>query len=80
VFAEAGEGFELAANVVGLVDDFLAASWLFQKVSPVICDSSSAKRWVNLATSKKPPQVGELVGGGRDLRADDVEHRGRIGN
>jgi hypothetical protein len=24
--------------------------------------------------------VGELVGGGRDLRADDVEHRERIYN
>ena len=55
---------------------FCAASWLFQKVSPVICASSSARRWFNLATSKKPPQVRELVGGGGDLRFDDVEHGG----
>jgi len=33
-----------------------------------------------LATSKKPPQVGNLVGGGGNLRADDVEHRGRLNN
>ncbi len=56
---------------------FWAASWLFQKVSPAICDSSSAKRWFNLGTSKKPPQVGQLVGGGGDLWFDKVEHARR---
>jgi hypothetical protein len=51
-----------------------AASWLFQKDSVVIWASSSARRWFNLATSKKPPQMGEFVGGGGDLWFDEVEH------
>jgi hypothetical protein len=60
---------------------FCAASWLFQKVSPAICASSSARRWVNLGTSKKPPQVGQLVGGGGDLWFNEVKHaRGKYRN
>ncbi|MEI6078379.1 MAG: hypothetical protein WCS94_22560, partial [Verrucomicrobiota bacterium] len=34
----------------------------------------------NLATSKKPPQVGNLVGGGGNLGANDIEHSSRLKN
>ena len=67
----------LRMSLVSLMT-FCAASWLFQKVSPVIWDSSSANRWFNLGTSKKPPQVRDFVGGDRNLRTDDVEHPARI--
>jgi hypothetical protein len=36
--------------------------------------SSSPNRCFTLATSMKPPQVGNLLFGGGQLRFDDVEH------
>jgi hypothetical protein len=47
---------------------------LFQNVSAAIKASSSPSRCFTLATSKKPPQMGDLRSRGIQLRFDDVEH------
>jgi hypothetical protein len=41
-----------------------AFSRLFQKLSCAIKASNSASRFWMLGTSKKPPQMGDFVGGG----------------
>src|SRR5674476_135798 len=51
-----------------------AFSRLFQKVSSAISEFSSVKRFCKVATSKKPPQMREFLGGGRQLRGDHFEH------
>jgi hypothetical protein len=55
-----------------------AFSRLLQKFSSAISEFSSVKRFCKAGTSKKPPQVRELLGGGRQLRGDQFEHKGRI--
>jgi hypothetical protein len=37
-------------------------------------DSSSLRRFCVLGTSKKPPQVGQFLRGGRDVGFDDFKH------
>src|SRR5262249_41131465 len=54
---------------------FCACSRLFQKVSLAISASSSPRRFRILATSKKPPQVGQFLAGGHQLGSDHVKHR-----
>jgi hypothetical protein len=55
-----------------------AFSRLFQKFSSAISEFSSPERFCKVATSKKPPQMREFLGGGRQLWGDHFEHRGRI--
>src|SRR5712671_5049832 len=55
-----------------------AFSRLFQKFSSAINEFSSVRRFCKVATSKKPPQVRELLGGGRQLGDNHFEHGGRI--
>src|SRR5471032_2083242 len=55
-----------------------AFSRLFQKFSSAISEFSSPERFCNAGTSKKPPQVREFLGGGRQLWSDQFEHNGRI--
>jgi hypothetical protein len=52
-----------------------AFSLLSQKPLAAVSDSISASRLVTLGTSKKPPQVRELAGGGVELSFDGFEHR-----
>jgi hypothetical protein len=47
---------------------------LFQKASSAINEFSSVKRFCKVATSKKPPQMREFLGGGRQLWRDHFEH------
>ena len=75
---ELRERIDFPSDVVGFGDDLLRGFLVVPEISRVICASSSARRWFNLGTSKKPPQVRELVGGGGDLRFDEVEHRDKI--
>src|SRR5438552_3854009 len=53
---------------------FCAWSRLFQKVSLAISASSWPRRFRNLATSKKPPQVGQFLAGCRQLCSDGIKH------
>ena len=55
-----------------------AFSRLFQKFSSAMRAVNSPNRFCKLAKSKKPPQVGELVGGGRNLDFGNFEHRGKL--
>src|SRR5487761_2014891 len=55
-----------------------AFSRLSQNFSSAINEFSSPKRFCKVATSKKPPQVRELLGGGRQLGRDHFEHGGSI--
>jgi hypothetical protein len=51
---------------------------LSQNFSSAISEFSSLDRFCNVATSKKPPQVREFLGGGHQLRGDQFEHGGKI--
>src|ERR1019366_2501176 len=51
-----------------------AFSRLFQKASSAINELNSVKRFCKVATSKKPPQMCEFLGGGRQLWRDHFEH------
>src|SRR3989442_14159484 len=53
---------------------FCAWSRLFQKVSRAISASSWPRRFRNLATSKKPPQVGKFLACCRQLCSDGIKH------
>src|ERR1700720_3512794 len=64
---------ELASSM-----SFWACSRLFQKLSAAMRASSSFRRFCAAGTSKKPPQVVQLVGGGRQFGCNGVEHRGKI--
>src|SRR5882757_8977220 len=55
-----------------------AFSRLFQKFSSAINEFSSPKRFCNAGTSKKPPQVREFLGGGRQSWGDHFKHGKRI--
>jgi hypothetical protein len=52
---------------------------LFQKASSVINAFSSPKRFCSVATSKKPPQMREFLGSGRQLGGNHFEHGASIG-
>src|SRR4051812_31106298 len=54
---------------------FWACSRLFQNFSSAIKESISPRRFCALATSKKPPEMGKLLGGGIELTFDDFKHR-----
>ena len=60
---------ELASSM-----NFCAWSRLFQKLSAAIRALSSPSRLCAPGTSKKPPQVGELLRGGVQLGFDDFKH------
>src|SRR5476649_1646317 len=51
-----------------------AFSRLSQNFSSAISEFSSLDRFCNAGTSKKPPQVREFLGGGRQLWGDQFEH------
>jgi hypothetical protein len=51
-----------------------AFSRLFQKFSSAINEFSSLNRFCNVATSKKPPQVREFLGGGGQLGNNRFKH------
>src|SRR5450432_1162166 len=55
-----------------------AFSRLTQNFSSAINEFSSPERFCKVATSKKPPQVREFLGGGRQLGGDHFEHGRRI--
>src|SRR5882757_5239808 len=55
-----------------------AFSRLFQKFSSAISEFNSPERFCKVATSKKPPQVREFPGRGRQLGGDHFKHAGRI--
>jgi hypothetical protein len=55
-----------------------AFSRLSQNFSSAISEFNSPARFCKVATSKKPPQMRELLGGGRQLGSDHFEHDGRI--
>ena len=63
---------ELASSM-----SFWACSRLFQKFSAAIRALISPRRFCAPGTSKKPPQMGQFLGGGRQLGCDGVEHAGR---
>src|ERR1700722_5364060 len=57
---------------------FWACSRLFQKVSPAIKASSSARRFCVPGTSKKPPQMRKLLRHRCQLNFNYFEHVGNI--
>jgi hypothetical protein len=68
------ERLGLIAEGVGLVDELLGCSRLFQKFSAAIRALTSPRRFCAPGTSKKPPQMGKFVGRGGQLGCNSVEH------
>jgi hypothetical protein len=57
---------------------FWADSRLFQKLSAAIKAPISARRFWPPGTSKKPPQMGQFIGGGRQFGSNGIKHDAKV--
>src|SRR6266487_13635 len=73
-FSASSSGSILPRRELASSMSFCACSRLFQKLSAAISESSSPRRFCVRGTSKKPPQMGQFLGGGAELRNNRVEH------
>src|SRR5213593_4674957 len=78
-FSALSSGSVLLRRALASSMSFCACSRLFQKLSAAIRALTSPRRFWAPATSKKPPQMGQFIGGGRQLGSNGVKHWRNVG-